>query len=125
MFNKNNQTKDWLVLAGQTVKQIWSSLLFRNALTYEVTDVVLNIYIAQKKLAMRAAILLFALFLMIPAKAQTNQELYEERIISLSVYEFLTKRGANTPEQRAIAIKEACATGELGGEDCFKYTDRR
>ena len=71
------------------------------------------------------AILLFALFLMIPAKAQTNQELYEERIISLSVYEFLTKRGANTPEQRAIAIKEACATGELGGEDCIKYTDRR
>ncbi len=74
----------------------------------------------------RTIIALFVLFLLAQqAKAQTNQQLYKERLISLSVYEFLEKRDANTPEQRALAIKEGCATGELGGDDCFKYTERR
>ncbi len=77
-------------------------------------------------IVMRIIIAVFALFLLAPqAKAQTNQQLFEERLISLTVYEFLEKRDANTPEQRALAIKEGCATGELGGDDCFKYTERR
>ena len=74
----------------------------------------------------RTIIALFVLCLLAQqAKAQTNKQLYEESLISLSVYEFLEKHDANTPEQRALAIKEGCATGELGGDDCFKYTERR
>ena len=40
--------------------------------------------------------------------AQANRQLYEERLILFSVYEFLAKRGANTPLQRGIATTGMC-----------------
>ena len=66
----------------------------------------------------------FFLFSVLPAIAQSNKELYDERIISYSVYKVLTKYSAVTPEQRAGIIKTACASGELSGDDCYKNTLR-
>ena len=75
---------------------------------------------------MRAFIFIIVfLFSLLPAIAQSNKELYDERIILYSVYKVLMKYSAVTPEQRAGVIRTACATGELGGDDCFKYTERR
>ena len=63
--------------------------------------------------------------LSIPAVAQTNQELLQERLITPMVYSVLMKRGATTPEQRMEAILEACQSGVLGPNDCNDERDRR
>ena len=56
----------------------------------------------------------------IPVSAQTNEMLFQERLISLPVYELLNSRGATTPEQRVQVISEACRDGLLGPEDCVQ-----
>ena len=60
-----------------------------------------------------------------PSIAQTNEELLRERLISPTVFEVLTKRGANTPEQRIKAIRDACSSGELSHDDCYSDRDDR
>ena len=60
-----------------------------------------------------------------PSIAQTNEELLRERLISPMVFEVLTKRGANTPEQRIKAIRDACASGELSQDECYSDRDGR
>ena len=57
--------------------------------------------------------------------AQTNEDLLRERLISLTVFELLQRRGATTPEQRLQVIVEACRAGQLGDADCPQRRQRR
>ena len=66
------------------------------------------------KLAIAALILALG----IPALAQTNEELLQERLITPALYELLNRSGANTPEARTRVIVEACQANQLGPDVC-------
>ena len=58
------------------------------------------------------------LALSMPALAQSNEELLQERLITPALYELLTRSGATTPEARTRVIVEACQANHLGPDVC-------
>jgi len=58
------------------------------------------------------------LLIPITVVAQTNEQLFNDGLISSYMLNLLNKQGAKTPEARIELIKKLCATGDLKSVDC-------
>ena len=71
---------------------------------------------ANGKLSIAALIMALGM----PALAQTNEELLQERLITPALYELLNRHGANIAEDRTRVIVEACQANQLGPDVFYR-----